>query len=262
MGRQKRAYQSVTIRDVAERAGVAVSTVSRVLNGLDRVSEETRRRVEQAARELSYVPNNFAASMVTGQSKILGIIVPNFTHDFFGFIAQTAEHVFRKHGYLTIVSASGEDPVADPAAFLQRFYHMLDGVLLVPTAARLKDLESFDKPLLLVDRDMPGSSFSSISFDNEPACYELTRRLTEKGHRRIGLLVLNSPMNIGADRLAGCLRALLAPTAITSVFSPRRKMAKVAAERLLEMVANPANRTPRKDVVETIIHEQHSIAQL
>ena len=55
---------------------------------------------------------------------------------------------------------------------------------------------------------MPGSSFSSISFDNEPACYELTRRLTEKGHRRIGLLVLNSPMNIGADRLAGCLRAL------------------------------------------------------
>ena len=166
----------------------------------------------------------------------------------------------------------------------------------------------------------------------------LLRRLTEKGHRRIGLLVLNSPMNIGADRLAGCLRALrevgveqdpalvrccaaaavdgytqtrlmmtmpdpptaivccseelctgavracmdlslapgrdislvsfdelitpLAPTAITSVFSPRRKMAKVAAERLLEMVANPANRTPRKDVVETIIHEQHSIAQL
>ena len=163
-------------------------------------------------------------------------------------------------------------------------------------------------------------------------------RLTEKGHRRIGLLVLNSPMNIGADRLAGCLRALrevgveqdpalvrccaaaavdgytqtrlmmtmpdpptaivccseelctgavracmdlslapgrdislvsfdelitpLAPTAITSVFSPRRKMAKVAAERLLEMVANPAKRTPRKDVVETIIHEQHSIAQL
>lgn len=79
-----------------------------------------------------------------------------FTHDFFGFIAQTAEHVFRKHGYLTIVSASGEDPVADPAAFLQRFYHMLDGVLLVPTAARLKDLESFDKPLLLVDRDMAG----------------------------------------------------------------------------------------------------------
>ena len=246
--------------------------------------------------------------------------------------------MFRKHGYLTIVSPSGEDPVADPAAFLQRFYHMLDGVLLVPTAARLKDLESFDKPLLLVDRDMPGSSFSSISFDNEPACYELTRRLTEKGHRRIGLLVLNSPMNIGADRLAGCLRALreagveqdpalvrccaaaavdgytqtrlmmtmpdpptaivccseelctgavracmdlslapgrdislvsfdelitpLAPTAITSVFSPRRKMAKVAAERLLEMVANPAKRTPRKDVVETIIHEQHSIAQL
>lgn len=54
----------------------------------------------------------------------------------------------------------------------------------------------------------------------------------------------------------------LAPTAFTSVFSPRRKMAKVAAERLLEMVANPAKRTPRKDVVETIIHEQHSIAQL
>ncbi len=137
MGRQKRAYQSVTIRDVAERAGVAVSTVSRVLNGLDRVSEKRAGVSNRLPASCPMYQIISPPPWSRGQSKILGIIVPSFTpHDFFGFIAQTAEHVFRKHGYLTIVSASGEDPVADPAAFLQRFYHMLDGVLLVPTAAR------------------------------------------------------------------------------------------------------------------------------
>ena len=277
MGRQKRAYQSVTIRDVAERAGVAVSTVSRVLNGLDRVSEETRRRVEQAARELSYVPNNFAASMVTGQSKILGIIVPNFTHDFFGFIAQTAEHVFRKHGYLTIVSASGEDPVADPAAFLQRFYRI--GLLVL------------NSPMNIGADRLAGClrALREVGVEQDPALVRCCAAAAVDGYTQTRLMMTmpDPPTAIvccSEELCTGAVRACmdlslapgrdislvsfdelitpLAPTAITSVFSPRRKMAKVAAERLLEMVANPAKRTPRKDVVETIIHAKHSIAQL
>ena len=73
MGRDSR---DVTIKDVAKRAGVAISTVSRVLNGLDKVSEKTERRVKAAVEELGYVKNTLAVSMVTGQTKTVMMVVP------------------------------------------------------------------------------------------------------------------------------------------------------------------------------------------
>ena len=71
----------ITIKEVAERAGVAISTVSRVLNDLDRVSDETRQKVQQAAQDLGYVKNNLAASMKTGSTKLIVVIVPDIINE-------------------------------------------------------------------------------------------------------------------------------------------------------------------------------------
>ena len=83
--------KDVTIKDVARRADVAISTVSRVLNGLDKVRPQTRERVWEAVRELGYVPNSLAVSMVTGQTKAVMVVVPDFTNDFNGAVVQGAE---------------------------------------------------------------------------------------------------------------------------------------------------------------------------
>ena len=86
-----KSHRDVTIKDVAKRAGVAISTVSRVLNGLDKVSAKTEKRVREAVAELGYVQNALAVSMVTGQTKTVLMVVPDFTNDFNGSVIQGAE---------------------------------------------------------------------------------------------------------------------------------------------------------------------------
>ena len=84
----ERERKNVTIKDVAKRAGVAISTVSRVLNGLDKVSEKTQKKVRDAVEELGYVQNALAVSMVTGQTKTILMAVPDFTNDFNAAVIQ------------------------------------------------------------------------------------------------------------------------------------------------------------------------------
>ena len=100
--------KDVTIKDVARRADVAISTVSRVLNGLDKVRPQTRERVWEAVRELGYVPNSLAVSMVTGQTNAVMVVVPDFTNDFNGAVVQGAEEYLKEQGYTVLVlSAKG-----------------------------------------------------------------------------------------------------------------------------------------------------------
>ena len=72
--------REATIKDVAEKAGVAISTVSRVLNNLDRVSDETRDKVKKAAKDIGFVKNDIAASMKTGQTKLIAVVAVSYTH--------------------------------------------------------------------------------------------------------------------------------------------------------------------------------------
>lgn len=209
MGRQKHAYQAVTIRDVAKLAEVSISTVSRVLNGLDRVSEETRRRVYDAVQKLGYSPNTFATSMVTGQTKIVMIVVPNIVQDFYGYMVQYAEQTFRANGYLPMLMSYGTDPGADPLSYLQRFAHMIEGAVVVPTPEALSGLRQFPKPVVIIDRDMEDSGLNSVTLDNYAGCYRLTQLLLENNHRKIAVIAGSTEMNVGRDRFHGCCQAML-----------------------------------------------------
>ena len=157
MGRQNHSTQSVTIKDVAQLAGVSVSTVSRVLNHLDRVSDETRARVEDAVAKLGFTQNALATSLVTGQTRIVMIVVPNFTLDFHAVTLQSAAETFRRNGYQSMIFSSGEDPESDPLTYLNRYIHLIDGALVVPTRNRIFDLQRFGKPTVLLNRTIHGS---------------------------------------------------------------------------------------------------------
>src|SRR5699024_7552457 len=98
-----------SIRDVAKRANVAACTVSRVLNGTANVSPETRMRIEQAMKELNYIPNELARSMFKQKAGIVAMLVPNIRHPYFSSLAKYIEDSLYQNGYKLMLCSTGDD---------------------------------------------------------------------------------------------------------------------------------------------------------
>lgn len=199
----------ITIKDVARRANVSVSTVSRVLNKLNRVSPSTRNRVLAAIEDLGFVQSSLAVSMVTGLSKIILIVVPDFINIFYGAVIQGVERELRKQGYLTMVTAIEDKEGTRLSPILTRMSNTVDGTIIIPTGNDSEAIAGFLKPVVLVDRSIPNSNTDSVTVDNVDGVYRLTKELLDFGHYKIGIVAGNTNLNIGADRFRGYEKALL-----------------------------------------------------
>lgn len=208
MEKHSERQKEITIKDVARRAGVAVSTVSRVLNDLDKVSEKTRQKVRAAVEELGYVQNQLAVSMVTGQTKTIMMIVPDFTNDFNGAVIQGAESYLKENGYTILVSSSADFEEADYEALRQRFSRMVDGILAVPSPSDVFNYRSWGKPAVLIDCWRPENDYYTVEIDNARGAYLLTQEMIQKGHRRIAFVGGIPKISLGGQRIAGFLRAM------------------------------------------------------
>ncbi len=207
MEREKQ-YKDVTIKDVARRAGVAISTVSRVLNGLDKVSEKTEKKVRKAVEELGYVQNALAVSMVTGQTKTILMVVPDFTNDFNGSVIQGAEEYLKAHGYTMLIFSTKDFKEMDFENLYRRFSKLADGILVVPGNPDRMDYARWEKPLVLVDSYRPQGDYYTIEIDNERGTFLLTEELIKNGHRKIGLIGGIQDESASGRRVAGYLAAM------------------------------------------------------
>lgn len=198
----------MTIKDIARYAGVSISTVSRVLNNLDRVSPQTRKRVLEAIDEFGYVQNNFAAFMVTGQTKLILIVVPDFINEFFGAVVQGAERCLREYSYSTIVISTGDNESSDISSRLSNLEYAVDGAIIIPTGGNAEHYSSFHKPHVFVDRSVSDSTSDSVLVDNFGGMYLLTNELINAGHHKISIITGNERLNIGRDRLSGFRKAM------------------------------------------------------
>lgn len=197
-----------TIKDVAQRADVAISTVSRVFNGLDRVSPQTRAKVEQAVKELSYTPNSRAVSMITGQTRTVQMLVPDFVNDFYGSVIQGVEEVLSENGYMLMVCATGDNQDANLSAYIEKFYDVIDGVIAIPSNSNIGNIQSIGKPVIFVDRAVLGSGIAAVTADNAGGTYVLTNELIGAGHKKIAVISGEMQLNVGLQRLWGYKRAL------------------------------------------------------
>ncbi|MCA9962171.1 MAG: LacI family DNA-binding transcriptional regulator [Anaerolineales bacterium] len=203
---------SVTIRDVAKKAGVGVGTVSRVLNDRNAVSEATRQKVLAAIDALEYTPNLAARRLSRGKMMAIGVIVPYFTNP---------SVVRRLQGVVSVVTGSGYDlvlfdieKVEQRADFVRNIprRQLVDGLLIVslnPTDEDVEELLQANLPTVLVDANHP--ELSRVRVDNVFGGYQATRHLLDLGHRRIGYIsdFLNDPFNSPVrDRLQGYQQAL------------------------------------------------------
>ncbi len=203
---------SVTLKDVAKRAGVSAATASRVVGNYGYVSEETRQRVLAAVQELNYRPNVVARSMVTKSTRTIGMVVTDITNPFFAQLARGVEKVSWEHGYTLILANTDEDIHHEQAIVQVLQDKQVDGLVVVPASStessHLLAVVDQNIPLVLADRLVNGCSVDVVMVNNEEGAYEAVCHLASLGHKRIGMILDNLDISTNQERLEGYRKAI------------------------------------------------------
>jgi LacI family transcriptional regulator len=189
------------LKDVAIRAGVSIATVSNVLRGTKATTSDVRERVLRAALELGYVPNPHAQSLRTGQSRTLGLVVPDLTNPYFPALAQAIETTARAHGYALLVMDAGNESQRDMASLALMASYRVAGVVWVPVADDAQPTWPF--PIVTVDRPVPGCD--AVVADHALGGALIAGHALALGHRRVGLLSGPRALPSAASRRRGFL---------------------------------------------------------
>jgi LacI family transcriptional regulator len=201
----------VTVANVAQRAGVSVATAGRVLSGTGYASEEARRAVLEAAREIGYVPNQIARSLRTRRTQLAGLLIGDVENSFYSSIAKNVESVAKDAGYHVVLCNSNDDPNTEKE-YLQLLEGMrVDGIIITPTgrnASYLRRLGEKGTTIVQIDRRVDGLKADAILLDNAAGARAAVSHLIEAGHSRIGLLTGPPDLLTARDRQAGYERAL------------------------------------------------------
>ncbi|QNO37711.1 LacI family DNA-binding transcriptional regulator [Protaetiibacter sp. SSC-01] len=197
----------VTIKEVAERAGVSRSTASRALAGTGYVAEPVRQRVRKAADDLGYVVDATARSLKQRSSRVIGVIVSDLRNAFYADLAFGAGERARRAGYTMLLvddGGSAEDELEAARAFVAS---RVAGVVLTPVAGdAVAFLQRQHVPVVEVDRVF--GEADAVVIDNRHAAHATTEHLLSLGHRRIALVIDETDWTTGRERRAGFADAL------------------------------------------------------
>jgi LacI family transcriptional regulator len=197
-----------TLRDVAAAARVHPATASRALNPGTRllVSEETARRVTEAAERLGYRPNPVARSLRTRRSHTMGVLIPDLNNPLFPPIVRGLEDRLAEHGYVALIGNTDGDAARERMVFDQMRARHVDGFVLATATLHsdiLDEATEADLPVVLMNRTAEGYPFSSVSVDNEQGVRAAVAHLISLGHTRIGHIAGPQDISTGLARLRG-----------------------------------------------------------
>lgn len=197
-----------TIRDVASRAGVAISTVSAVINRSAPTSAAVVARVEQAIAEIGYMPQRAAQTLRSGRSRLIGLIIPDIANPHFATVARVVENVCLGAGYMTFVYNTDEDSDHEMQILKMMRMQRVAGLILISTrsdaqhGARL--MAEIGVPTVLMGSHVGGTPFDIITLDDVKAGRLAMSRLLDLGHRRIAVMAGRSGVSTNEERLEGC----------------------------------------------------------
>ncbi len=194
---------AATLKDVARRARVSVSTAARALGGYGYVSPSTRERVLRAARALDYHPNAVARSMIKGRTHTIGVVVSDSANPFFAAVVRGIEDVALPHGYGILLCNADEDPLKEAMYLNMLRQKRVDGVIVSPSDASsgaLPGLLAAGVPLVQVDRRAPGLPADAVVVDNQAGVRAAVRHLACLGHRHIALIGGPARLYTGRER--------------------------------------------------------------
>lgn len=190
---------NITIKEIAELAGVSSATVSRILNNNGRFSEETRERVMEIIRQHNYRINVVAKSLRTNQSKTIGVIVPDITNEFFSQIVLAIENYFVPNGYSIFICNTSEDQEKEKMFVGDLEAKGVDGIIFLSGSKQIPDLTiSKSLPTVCIDRNPQKSDIVLVESDNYSGGFMATEELIKQGCKNIILIRDKrdvSPMN-------------------------------------------------------------------
>lgn len=187
-----------TIKDVAKHAGVGIATVSRVINDSGYVSESSRKRIEDAIRELNFIPNERARNLSRKKTGIVGVIIPDFQTPFYATFIRQVEIELYHYGYKTMVcnTVKISDREKEYIDMLDR--NMVDGIITCALSVENTVYQKIDKPIVSMDHDL-GPKIPLIHSNHRKGGRLLAEYLVERGCKKViqlgGLFQVNTPSN-------------------------------------------------------------------
>jgi len=200
----------VTIKDVADTAGVSVATVSRVLSGHPSTSEVARAAVGGAAVKLGFRPNAQARSLRKTRTHVIGLVLPDVRNPFFADLAQAIEQRARDFDFLTLFGNANESVEQQDRYFDVMLSQRVDGLIAAPQGglSNLREILDSGLPTVFVDRVVADTSVPSVTPDNASGIRQAVLHLSRRCHRRIGYIAGPQSTSTGRERLAAFREAL------------------------------------------------------
>ena len=206
---------AVTINDIAKKAGVSQTTVSRVLNKSGYVKESTRVKIEAAIKETNYIPSAIARSLSKSESNTIGVILPDITNIYFAQLIKGISEVVEKNN-LNIIFFNSDNVLSKEVRALKILKEQrIKGIIMTPGFGEeinnrdyIDIIKSFNIPIVLASADLKFTKLSGIFVDNVKGGFIATEKLIKEGHRNIAIITGMLESEPVADRITGYKKAL------------------------------------------------------
>jgi len=199
-----------TIQQVAEKAGVSVATVSRVLNNSDKVVDETREKVLQVIKELEYNPNMIGRNLRRSETKVVIVLLPSISNPFYSKIVNGISSKAKKNGYTVMICNTQSDKNIETEYLNFLKYKLADGAILMSQESEEDTFLELAKNYPIVQcseyREILNAPY--VSIDNFAAAYDAVKYLIDLGHKRIGIISSRVNYMSAIQREAGYMKAL------------------------------------------------------
>lgn len=199
-----------TIRDVAQLAGVSISSVSRYLKDPTSINPIASVAVQDAIKELNYVPNPFAQNLKRENNKVIAILLPDISHDFFAKVCRALEMLFYQNNYLVMICDTDDDPAKERFYIEEMLKNRAAGILIASCGGNSEYLNKVlaeNDHIMLYDRIVDGVKANLVCENNQEAGAQLAAHLIGKGHRRFAVVAGNRRSPNTQRRLQGIREA-------------------------------------------------------
>jgi LacI family transcriptional regulator len=206
-------HRPTTIREVAEKAGVSIATVSRVISGSGGVSKKLEKRVQKSIEALDFRPNQVARRLRARSTKVIGVVINDIHNPFNHDLIEGIESVLQENEYLLLLGNTSDNPQREQQKLNSFLSEDVTGLIF---ACSNQDATYYNKlldkgiALVAVDRKPANLKVDCVQVDNDEAAFRAVQHLVQEGHKRIGLVAGPLTISTAAQRCAGYQRALVA----------------------------------------------------